>query len=162
MNLVALAPLWLDGLLCALVIAAAVEDFHRLRISNAITAGVLLSAIAAASLHGWSIDVWQNVVVFVILLALGTIFFASGQVGGGDVKLLAAVGLWTDFQRALILLPAVFIAGGALAVVVLSLRLFPQAANGINRRSRSRRIPYGVAIAIGTLISVALQVHATS
>jgi prepilin peptidase CpaA len=156
MNLVDTAPWWLVALLCVLLLAAAVEDFLRLRISNATTAGVLIAAIVAVVIHGWSADIWQNLVIFVVLLAGGTALFASGKVGGGDVKLLAAAGLWVNFQGALTLIPAVFIAGGALAVIVLSRRMLLRPAGG-RSLSQSRSVPYGIAIAIGMLTIVAFK-----
>ena len=49
--------------------------------------------------------------------------FAAGKLGGGDVKLLAATGLWFDFHGALWMLICVAISGGILALVVLILRM---------------------------------------
>lgn len=159
MNLVATAPTWLLGVLCVFLLAAVVEDFVRLKISNAITILVLGSALVAVAIHGWSIDLWQNLAIFVALMVAGTFLFATGKMGGGDVKLLAAVGLWVDFDNALILLPAVFITGGALAIIVLSKRMLLRPANGVGQLSRSRGVPYGIAIAIGMMVLIALQLQ---
>jgi len=157
MNLIGSAPEWLLGILSALVAAAGLQDIFRLRISNVFPLGILIAGIVAMFLRGVSMDVWENLVIFGALLALGTLLFARGHMGGGDVKLFAAVGLWTDFAQALILIPAVLIAGGALALILLSRRLIPRSANAAGLARTNKKVPYGVAIAIGTLILVGLQ-----
>ena len=84
----------------------------------------------------------------------------GGKLGGGDVKLLAAVGLWFDFSGALGMLIAVALAGGLLALLVLVVRSIGWSEE-MRRRVVLLRpgggIPYGVAIAAGALIAMALQ-----
>jgi prepilin peptidase CpaA len=86
--------------------------------------------------------------------------FAAGKLGGGDVKLLASVGLWFDFGGAVWLLVAVALTGGVLALLVLVIRSFNW-SDEIRRRVVLLRpgggIPYGVAIAAGALIAMAFQ-----
>jgi prepilin peptidase CpaA len=159
MNLFVGTPEWLIAILCALVVAAGVQDFLRLRISNVFPLAVLIAALVAMTLRGWSIDAWENFAVFGILVALGTLLFAGGHMGGGDVKLFATVGLWTDFGHALILLPAVLLTGGVLALILLSRRLLPLPANAAGRPRTNKKVPYGVAIAIGTLIVIGVQIQ---
>ena len=160
MNLFVGTPEWLIAILCALVVAAGIQDFLRLRISNAFPIGVIIAALASMIVRGWEIDVWENFAIFGGLLALGTLLFAGGFMGGGDVKLFAAVGLWTDFERALVLIPAVLLTGGVLALILLSRRLIPLPANVAGRSRTNRKVPYGVAIAIGTLIVIGVQAQA--
>ena len=69
--------------------------------------------------------------------------FAAGLLGGGDVKLLAASAIWVDLRHAVWLVALIFLAGGVLAILYLMSRPF--------RAQRSKRIPYGIAIAIGAL-----------
>ena len=160
MNLTAEAPQWLALILAILLITAAVEDAVRLRISNVTVGLVLISAITAAILAGPELRLWQNLVVFLALLAVGTPMFAAGKLGGGDVKLLASAGLWFDFAGALWFLIAVALAGGVLALLVLLIRSFNWSEE-IRRRVVLLRpgggIPYGVAIAAGALIAMGLQ-----
>lgn len=160
MNLAAEAPQWLALLLAILLIAAAVEDAVRLRISNVTVLLVIASAIAAALVAGPEVRLWQNLAVFVGLLAVGTPLFAAGKLGGGDVKLFAAVGLWFDLLGAAGLLLAVALSGGVLALLILLARML-EWSEGARRRVVVLRpgggIPYGVAIAAGALIAMALQ-----
>ena len=160
MNLAAEAPQWLALILGILLVAAAAEDAVRLRISNLIVLLVLVGAIVAAVVAGPELALWKNFVVFLALLAIGTPMFAARKLGGGDVKLLAAAGLWFDFAGALWMIVAVALAGGLLALLILLLRSF-----GWSEETRRRvvllrpraGIPYGVAIAAGALIAMVLQ-----
>ncbi len=160
MNLTAEAPQWLALILAILLIAAALEDAVRLRISNLTVGLVLVAAIVAAITAGFDLRLWQNLVVFLVLLAVGTPMFAAGRLGGGDVKLLASVGLWFDLAGAVWLLVAVALAGGVLALLILLIRSINWSEE-IRRRVVLLRpgggIPYGVAIAAGALIAMAFQ-----
>lgn len=147
MNLIAGAPLWLLAILIVALIAGAVEDALRLRISNITSLVVLGSAVCAAVLEGPSVSLWQNAAVFAAILVLGTAAFAAGMLGGGDVKLLAASAIWLDLRHAVWLVALIFLSGGVLALLYLISRPF--------RAQRSKRIPYGIAIAIGALAVIA-------
>ena len=156
MNLVATLPMVLVVLLAVLLLAAAAEDTIRLRISNVTSIGVFLLALVGAGLAGFPIALWQNAVVFVALLVAGTLAFAGGNIGGGDVKLLAAVGAWVNFQGALGLLVAVFVAGGFLALGFIAVRL--KRGLGMKRQKREAGgIPYGLAIVTGAFLVFASQ-----
>jgi prepilin peptidase CpaA len=155
MTLIDSAPIWLLAVLAALLVAAAIEDVARLRVSNVTILAVIASAAVAVALAGPSMAIWQNLLMFALLLAGGTVLFGIGKVGGGDVKLFAAVGLWTDLHQGLILVSAVFIAGGVLAMAVLFPRLFSGQA-GRARRGGKKVVPYALAIAAGGLLTIVL------
>jgi prepilin peptidase CpaA len=155
MNLLATAPYWALAVLVVALLAAAIEDAARLRISNLTCLVVLAAAIAAAVAAGPSSSIWQNVAVFAMILALGTGAFAAGMLGGGDVKLLAAVGLWVDLRTAVWLVGLVFISGGLVALAYLMSRPFRRS------RSKDRRVPYGIAIAVGAIAVIGFA-HAPS
>ena len=153
MNLVVAAPLWLIVLLGCAMLAAAVEDGLRFRISNVTTLVVLVAAVAAAFLAGPSWALWQNGVVFLVLLVLGTFAFSAGLLGGGDVKLFAAAGLWFDLRSGIGFVVLVFLSGGLVAIVYLLSRLFRRGATA----KKDRRVPYGIAIAVGMLAVAVLD-----
>ena len=156
MNLAANAPLWLVLLLAAILIAAAAEDAARLRISNLTCLAVLGTAIAAMLIHGFDTSLWQNWAGFAVILALGTAAFAGGLLGGGDVKLLAALALWFDLLGTAWLIGATFVAGG----LVAALFILSRAVRGKKRSAnwKSSQIPYGLAIAAGALFVLGTQV----
>lgn len=153
MNLIVGAPIWLLGLLLVALIAAAIEDAVRLRISNPTCVAVFVLAIVAMAEHGFPLALWQNLIVFIAILAFGTLAFGAGWLGGGDVKLLAALGLWFNFRGATLLLAATFIAGGVIAFIYLAARLTRRRRNA----EVGRRIPYGLAITTGALLVLGMQ-----
>jgi prepilin peptidase CpaA len=155
MNLVTGAPVWLAGLLVLTLIAAAIEDASRLRISNIACLAVLIEAVIAIALEGFSPGLWQNAVALACVLAAGTLVFSAGLLGGGDVKLLAALAFWLDLPHLPWLVAAVFIAGGIVALVYIGAGLATSAVRGVRRKDR--RVPYGIAIAAGALFVFAFQ-----
>ncbi len=88
------------------------------------------------------------------VLAAGLVLFARGLVGGGDVKLMAAIALWAGPHLMLGFVLLTSVAGGVLSLAMLAAaRLRPAAAvPGAVRRSFFRTsVPYGAAIALGGL-----------
>ena len=157
MNLTILSPVWLISVMAALLLAAAIQDAVKLRISNLLVLGVIVAAIVAMALAGPDISLWQNFAVFAGLLIIGTPLFAAGKMGGGDVKLLAATGLWFDLRGALMMIGSVFIAGGILALLIILGRRFgwsEAARERIHILQKKGGIPYGVAISAGALVAV--------
>ena len=157
MNLIVGLPWWLIAFLFVAVAAAAIEDALRLRISNFTCAAVIFGALIAMGVHGLSGTLWQNAVVCIVILAVGTAAFAAGWLGGGDVKLLASVGLWLDLQAAAGLLAAVFLAGGLLAVAYIVARRFAHRTR--QARAAGGQVPYGVAIAMGAIFIFTAQLR---
>lgn len=156
MNLAATSPTWLYAVLALLLLLAAAEDAWRLRISNLTVAAILVGAVVAAIVSGPTVALWQNAVMFAGLLVVGTMMFAAGRLGGGDVKLLAASGAWFTLNGGLLMLLWTLLAGGVLALLILLVRTFGWAEAKRERIAVLRRgagIPYGVAIAAGTLIA---------
>lgn len=157
MNLIVTAPWWLIVFLMLALGAAAVEDALRLRISNLTSAAVVVGALIAMAVHGFSPGLWQNAAIFIAILALGTLAFAAGWLGGGDIKLLAAIGLWFDLSAAAGLIAAVFIAGGLVGIVYIVGRRIARIAQLTD--ARQAKIPYGLAIVAGALFIFAVQLN---
>ena len=136
----------LTGLLAILLLVAAVIDIRTFTISNRLNLAVALMA----PLFWWSValPVWPNVAVQVgLALAVFALFaaaFYAGMMGGGDVKLAAALTLWFSPESTLRFLVLMSLAGGVLTLVLL-------AAHRIRKKSGQPQIPYGVAIAFGGL-----------
>ena len=155
MNLIVGAPSWLIAILFVALAAAAIEDAVRLRISNVTCGIVIIAALMAMGFHSFSTSYWQNAVVFIAILAVGTGAFAAGWLGGGDVKLLAAIGLWLNLRSAPGLIAAVFLIGGLVALVYIVGRRIV----GVGGSMRERRIAYGIAIASGALFIFVTQLN---
>ncbi|MDP8994336.1 MAG: prepilin peptidase [Pseudomonadota bacterium] len=136
----------LIAILAAGLLAAALVDLRTRTIPNALTLAVALLAIPfwwAAGLALWP-EVALRVAVAAAVFALFTLFFLLRMMGGGDVKLAAAVALWLPAQAVLIMLVVMSIAGGVLTLAMLI-------RHRLARRETPLEIPYGVAIAFGGL-----------
>ena len=138
------------GALAVILVVAAVIDVRTFTISNRLNIAVAL----LAPVFWWSIgmplwpDVAIHVGVAVAVFVLLSIAFFMGMMGGGDVKLAAALALWFSPAATLRFLVFMSIAGGLLTLVVL---LIHKARSGEGRP----KVPYGVAIAIGGLMILA-------
>lgn len=134
------------------------------RFPVAIVLSYALYAMGQPAQHG----LWSLGVGFVILV-VGAVLFATNVMGGGDTKLLAAVGLWAGPDLAAIFLYDTAFAGAAIGIAWLTpiRRLLPAApiedgdhAPGASTgwRARFRQpVPYGVAIALGGFHLAALR-----
>jgi prepilin peptidase CpaA len=156
LNLVAAAPLWLILIFAVAMVAAAIEDARRYRIANLTSLVVLAGAIVAALLAGPTWALWKNAAVFAVILAIGTAAFSARLLGGGDVKLFAAAGLWFDPISALMFVALVLLSGGVVALAYVATRSWR--LRGADKKSS--RVPYGIAIALGALAMVLLDSRA--
>ena len=84
------------------------------------------------------------------LFALGAAAFAARILGGGDVKLLAAIGLFAGPAGTLDLLLVTALTGGVLGIAVLAGAPIGPASNP-GEATLHRKLPYGPAIAVGGL-----------
>jgi prepilin peptidase CpaA len=155
MRLLAVAPDWLAAILLLLLIVAAIQDAWRLRISDWISGLIAIGAFVALAIDGPVSGLWQNLLLFAAVLAVGTFMFGRGWMGGGDIKLLAASALWFDLSDGWKLLVAIAITGGIEALLVIILRRMPwpdRLRGGVLLLRRGGPIPYGIAIALGVAL----------
>ncbi len=109
------------AILGALLIAAACLDLKSRTIPNGLNLAIALLALPfwwATGLALWP-DAAIQVGIAMLLFALFAAAFAFGAMGGGDVKLIAAVALWLPWQAILLLLVIMSLAGGALTLAML-------------------------------------------
>ncbi|AJR25054.1 prepilin peptidase [Sphingobium fuliginis] len=140
------------------LIAAAVEDMARLRISNIFPLLVVGLYAVWVAVAGWENDIWRNGTVFLGMFAVGCGLFAIRAMGGGDVKLMTACALWFDWAGVIPWIVYVTVGGGVLALVLMAgRRLVPQSVregSSIALFGKKGPIPYGVAIALGTIMAL--------
>ena len=136
--------------LAALLVVAAVIDVRTFTISNRLNLTVALLAplywlsIALTPWPGVAIQLAAGATVFMILAGA----FYAGMMGGGDVKLAAALALWFSPASTIKFLVLMSLAGGVLTLLVL-------VWHRAKRREGRPEIPYGVAIAFGGLAILA-------
>jgi len=172
-------PLVIDSVLLAVVALAAALDLRTRRIPNWLTVSAFALALVLRAIMG--VDPFLGGltaagVAFLLCLPV----FALGGLGGGDVKLLTAVGAFLGMDRLWGALAATAIAGGVFALVtvirrrrlketawnfyMISKKLPTRSAyvgwkqdsgDGLNIRSAGALTqPYGVAIAIGAIWAI--------
>jgi prepilin peptidase CpaA len=148
------------------LLVAAWRDLRTMRIANGFSLAIVgafglwaVVGLAAGTLSlqalAWAIACGAG------LFALGAGAFAMGMIGGGDVKLMAAVGLFAGPALLLEFLTVMALAGGALGFAVLAGAPLGAAAGRGEATVRARLrggLPYGPAIATGGLWVAALRV----
>lgn len=155
--------------LLGFVLVAAVSDLWRYRIPNALIVQGLLCAI---TLHlfldtgmSWQQVIWGMLTGLLVLLP----FYLFRAMGAGDLKLMTMVGAFTGPMLMPDIVISTFIVGGVIAAVMLTGRLIVSSALAQRlderlgtaiytlepqKKERLKKLPYGVAIALGTLIAV--------
>ena len=133
-------------ILSLLLVVAAVIDVRTFTISNGLNAAVALLAPLywlSIGLPFWPDAAIQIAIALGLFLLLAAAFYA-GMMGGGDVKLAAALALWFSPATTLKFLVLMSLAGGVLTLAVVAL-------HRARKREGRPEIPYGVAIAFGGL-----------
>ena len=134
------------GILAISLVVAAVIDVKTFTISNRLNAFIAL----LAPLFWWSsgLDFWPDAaiqvgVALLVFVVMAGAFYA-GMMGGGDVKLAAALALWFSPASTVLFLILMSIAGGVLTLVVVAI-------HRTKKKEGKPQVPYGVAIAFGAL-----------
>jgi prepilin peptidase CpaA len=102
----------------AISVIACVTDLRTRRIPNILTFGAALAGVVAHTALGGAAGALTAGAGWLTGLIIFLPFFALGGMGGGDVKLLAALGAWLGPYETLYLALYSGVAGGVLAVVV--------------------------------------------
>lgn len=171
----------LELLLIALLLAGAgaITDLWQRRIPNWLTyPGILAGGFLQSVFFGW-----RGLLTALAGCALAggamLVLYVIRAMGGGDVKLLAAIGSVVGPQKVLVILLATAIMGGVLAILValfrgrslatlknlLCLMRF-HAVRGLEvhpehnlENPSAMRLPYGLAIAGGTLYALVIYLR---
>ena len=141
----AFAQILMVGLAVLLLVAAAIDVrtftiSNRLNLTVALLAPLYWLATALPLWPGVGIQLATGAGVFMLFAGA----FYAGMMGGGDVKLAAALALWFSPASTIKFLLLTSLAGGVLTLGVL-------AFHRLKRREGRPEIPYGVAIAFGGL-----------
>lgn len=171
---------WHIWLVTVVLVVAAVIDGRKLKVPNWLTYPFIISGwIFSAAACAWSGDPWWHGLggsLFGTAVGLGLLLpaYAVGGMGAGDVKLLMGVGAWVHGEVTFYAFCVSAIVGAILAILLVALRgawrrhycqfmmilhdmatvrdpvkLSEQAAE---RKSSMLLLPYGIPIAMGTIM----------
>lgn len=139
--------------LAAAAVVAAASDIRMRRVPNALTGALAVAGVAVSWATRGPAGAGISIAILAVLLALGTVAFARGWFGGGDIKLLAAgcCGLTPALAADFLLYTA--LCGGLLSLY--SLAASQRMATALITRQlpqTGERLPYAVAAAGGALL----------
>jgi prepilin peptidase CpaA len=161
----------------ALTAVAMVCDIRTRRIPNILTAGAIIVAIPFLTLNGGPAGLSRGLLGAGIGLLLFFPYFALGGLGAGDVKLLAAIGMWLGPVPTLWVALFASMAGGVIAFGVALFHGYlrqafsnlwllithwrvsgPRPLDSVSLHGgRSPRFPYSVPIAAGLVLTLWLR-----
>lgn len=144
--------------LIGLVYWAAFSDFAFMIIPNRISLAIVGLYPSFVFSAPYQVDWVSGIATAAILFGAGFLLFTFRLAGGGDVKMLAAIGLWTGPALVMHFLIVTAMAGGIISLAALVriqvTRPRPAAGTPIGAWLSpilEERIPYGAAIAVGAL-----------
>jgi prepilin peptidase CpaA len=140
-----------------LLLAAVVTDARSYRIPNWISiavAGLFAFAVLVAVVKGAAVtSFWPNILIGVVILALGYGLYLFTGMGAGDAKFGAAIGLWTGFYGLYVWTFTLGLAMALLAIGLIVLRRVLPA--GIAAKSEVFRkgafVPLGIALSLSAI-----------
>jgi prepilin peptidase CpaA len=142
-----IASVLLLAALGLLLVSAGIEDARRREIANWKNAAIALLALPfwiASGLAPWP-DMALQAGVALAVLALFALAFHFGLMGGGDVKMIAALALWFPFGTLVTMLIVMSLAGGAITLIMLI-------DKWMRGNTAQPEVPYGIAIAVAALL----------
>jgi prepilin peptidase CpaA len=163
-------PLLLLSPLGAGLLWAIVCDLRGRRIPNAISGVVFVSGLVVSAYLRGMLASGSGLAASVVLLVVLLPPWRAGGIGGGDVKLAAAVGAWVGLAHLVWFVLASALAGGVVAAVVymfaspgaraeVKANLVLASAHGQMPHVPSHRkghlsVPYAVAISAGAAVAL--------
>jgi len=149
-----------------ILVAAALSDVMYYRIPNVLVLALGALFVIAGSLHFAQTAWLSHFGAAALCLAGGFLFYRFGQMGAGDVKLLTVLALWAGMDGLIALLLFVSLSGLVALPLILLARSLVAWAQATKRwkaewpiprvLTKRQGVPYGVAIALGGILLIAL------
>ncbi|HET7748460.1 MAG TPA: A24 family peptidase [Terriglobales bacterium] len=165
-----------NALILAFVVTAAVGDIRWRKIPRLLTTAAVAAGLIFHLVHGglgWEFA--SALIATLIAFGVGLSFFQLGAIGGGDVKLITALGALLGLDRWIVAMEVAVLAAALIGIVqavrrgtlgqmlrnIGSLLKWLAGRGGMTahptinvRNTTMLRAPFGVAAALGTLFAV--------
>jgi prepilin peptidase CpaA len=152
------------------LMVGSVWDIARRRIPNVVTGAAALAGVGLQLVdRGW-LSMLSGLAAAIVSIALLYRPWMAGGIGGGDVKMAAAVAIWVGLGGLIRYALAVAAAGGIVALIMyvlsrkavreevrtnLTLAVLQQTMPSVEiRKSGRASVPYGLAIAAGAAFAL--------
>lgn len=135
----------LAGLAIGLIVSI-YTDIRNRKIYNVVTLGIALLAPIywyATGDIGWP-NIGMHIATGIAAFLFFALIFQLGMMGGGDVKLFAALALWFDWVTTMQMILFATLIGAVVTIIFMTIHKLRQ---GVGRA----QIPYGVAISLAGL-----------
>lgn len=148
---------FLSILLVLLLVVAVYFDVRARRIPNLLTfCGMLLGLISSGLAGGWK-GMEQSILGLLVAAIIGFCFWSAHLIGGGDHKLLMAVGAFVGYPQIMTIMAAVALVGGLQALLWAAFAKIHVPDRSMRELLRTTHLPYSVAIAIGSVAGILVQ-----
>lgn len=165
-----------NALILAFVLTAAVGDIRWRKVPRLLTTAAVAAGLIFHLVHGglgWEFA--SALIATLIAFGVGLSFFQLGAIGGGDVKLITALGALLGLDRWIVAMEVAVLAAALIGIVqavrrgtlgqmlrnIGSLLKWLAGRGGMTahptinvRNTTMLRAPFGVAAALGTLFAV--------
>jgi prepilin peptidase CpaA len=161
------------SVMLAMLAVAVVTDLRTGKVYNWLTAPAVVVGLTLGAVGGGLPAITDRLLGIVVVLAATILLSRVAGLGGGDVKLLAAVGALQGFHFAIWAMLLTGVCGGVLATMVMLRRRAVKATamnmyvamlttrgglrTDLAAGSVGGRIPYSIAIALGAALALALR-----
>ncbi len=161
---------WSYYILLVILFIAIYTDSTKQKIYNWLTFPTLLLGFVISFFN--KVGIVDSLIGFIFAFMVSLIIYITGGFKGGDVKLISAVGAWLGKSLILPALLYIFISGGILGVLfTIKNGTFMATYNKLKsffwgfltpgikphlelRESINKKMPYGIAISIGTVLAL--------
>jgi prepilin peptidase CpaA len=149
----------LNYLLAVFLVSAIYLDWRFRQLPNYLSLLVLLSAVFTLLLqqediNGASYELGLRILTALLLLLAAIPVYHLGGLAAGDIKLIAALSVWFEFEQLKTFLLLTTLIGGSIAILIVCynfcLNLLSPRYQG-NKKAITT-VPYGIAISLGAAL----------
>lgn len=149
----------LHYLLAVLLVSAIYLDWRFRQLPNLLSLLVLLTAVCTfliqqEGLSGSFYEVGLRILTAIFLMLAAMPVYHLGGLAAGDIKFIAALSVWFEFEQLKIFLLLTILIGGFLALMIIGYNFYVKFFSSYYQGNNSAitTVPYGIAISLGAAI----------